>query len=343
MKLTWYRYDLALKHVFRIARSARTHAPVVMLEIEHDGVVGYGEASPNARYGETQETVEAFFSGLDLTAFASPFLIDDIMRHADQAAPHNTAAKCAVDIALHDWVGKKIGVPLYQFWGLNPDKTPLCSFTIGIDAADVVRQRVIEAEDFPILKIKVGLDNDDEIINTIRSVTDKVIRVDANEGWKDRNVALERIKFLQDNNVEFIEQPMPASQIDDIKWLRDKVSMPIIADESVIRLSDLPMLAQAYDGINIKLQKCTGIREAMRMISTARALGMKVMVGCMIESAVGIAAAAHLSPLIDYADLDGNVLIGNDPFDGVRNIKGMLRLDNQPGLGVHKKLEKDRS
>jgi L-alanine-DL-glutamate epimerase-like enolase superfamily enzyme len=337
MTLSWYRYDLELKHVFRISRSARTTIPIVLLEIEHDGIIGYGEASPNTRYGETQETVEAFFSRLDLTQIESPFLLDDIMRSVDAAAEHNTAAKCAVDIALHDWIGKKLGTPLYQLWGLNPDKTPLCSFTIGIDTAEIVRQKVIEAEEYPILKVKVGLDNDEEIIRTIRSVTDKVIRVDANEGWKDKNVALERIKFLQDNNVEFIEQPMPAAQIDDIKWLRDKVSMPIIADESVIRLSDLPVLAQAYDGINIKLQKCTGVREAQRMITTARALNMKVMMGCMIESAVGIAAAAHLSPLIDYADLDGNVLISNDPFDGVRNIKGMLRLDKQPGLGVHKK------
>jgi L-Ala-D/L-Glu epimerase len=338
MKLTWYRYDLELKHVFRISRSARTQTPVVLLEIEHDGVIGYGEASPNVRYGETQETVETFFSSLDLSRFESPFLIDDILSAVDATAAHNTAAKCAVDIALHDWVGKKLGVPLYQLWGLNPEKTPLCSFTIGIDTAEVVRQKVIEAEEFPILKIKVGLDNDEEIIRTIRSVTDRVIRVDANEGWKDKRLALERIKFLQDNNVEFIEQPMPAAQIDDIKWLRDKVSMPIIADESVIRLSDLPVLAQAYDGINIKLQKCTGVREALRMINTARALNMKVMVGCMIETAVGIAAAAHLSPLIDYADLDGNVLIGNDPFDGVRNIKGRLHLEQQAGLGVHKKL-----
>ncbi|MGE5313506.1 MAG: dipeptide epimerase [Acidobacteriota bacterium] len=338
MKLDWYRYDLELKHVFRISRSARTKTPTVLLELEHDGIVGYGEASPNARYGETQDSVESFFKGLELTKFESPFLIDEIMRYVDSAAEHNTAAKCAIDIALHDWVGKKLGVPLYRLWGLNPARTPLCSFTIGIDTPEVVRQKVIEAAEYPILKVKVGLDNDEEMIRTIRSVTDKVIRVDANEGWKDRRIAFERISFLQDNNVEFIEQPMPASQIDDIKWLRDKISMPIIADESVIRLTDLPVLAQAYDGINIKLTKCTGVREAMRMINTARALNMKVMVGCMIESSVGIAAAAHLSPLIDYADLDGNVLISNDPFDGVRNVQGVLSLSDKPGLGVEKRI-----
>ncbi|HLP18604.1 MAG TPA: dipeptide epimerase [Bacteroidota bacterium] len=337
MKLHSYRYDLELKHVFRISRSARTTIPTVLIELDHDGIIGYGEASPNARYGETQETVEAFFSKLDLSRFESPFLIDDIMRYVDSIAEHQTAAKCGIDIALHDWVGKKLGTPLYTLWGLNPARTPLCSFTIGIDTPEIVRRKVMEAADFPILKIKVGTDNDEEMIRTIRSVTDKVIRVDANEGWKDRQMALERILFLQDNNVEFIEQPMPASQIDDIRWLRERVSMPIIADESVIRLTDLPVLAQAYDGINIKLSKCTGIREALRMISTARALQMNVMLGCMIESSVGIAAAAHLSPLVDYADLDGNVLIHNDPFEGVRNIKGVLELGNAPGLGVVKK------
>jgi L-alanine-DL-glutamate epimerase-like enolase superfamily enzyme len=235
---------------------------------------------------------------------------------------------------LHDWIGKKLALPLYKLWGLEKKKTPMCSFTIGIDTTDVVATKVREAEEYPILKIKVGLDNDKEMIGTIRKITDKVLRVDANEGWKKKELALERIKWLQDQNVEFIEQPMPAAQFDDIKWLRDKVNMPIIADESVIRLSDLTTLAQAYDGINIKLMKCTGVREALRMIHTARALNMKIMMGCMIESAVAISAAAQLSPLIDYADLDGNVLITNDPFDGVRNIKGKLTLSDKSGIGA---------
>ncbi len=334
MKLSWKQYDLRLKHTFRISRSARDIAPVIILELVHDGITAYGEASPTKRYGESLETIAAFFTGLDLSRFESPMQLEDILAYIDAAAPGNTSAKCAVDLALHDWVGKKLGVPLYKLWGLNPAKAAPCSFTIAIDSKEVVEQKVLEAADFPILKVKLGLDNDEEMINTIRKVTDKVLYVDANEGWKDRNLALERIKWLKDQNVEFVEQPMPAEQFDDMKWLRDKSDLPLIADESVLRLSEVPKLAEAFDGINIKLMKCTGVREAMRMINTARALNMKVMMGCMIETAVGISAGAHLAPLLDYADLDGNVLISNDPFDGVRNIKGKLALIDQPGLGV---------
>jgi L-alanine-DL-glutamate epimerase-like enolase superfamily enzyme len=334
MKLTWKQYDLQLKHTFRISRGARSVAPVMILQLEHDGIIAYGEASPSKRYGETPETVAAFFHSLDLSRFESPMMLEEILAFVDAAAPGNTSAKCAVDIALHDWVGKKLGVPLYQLWGLDPAKTAQCSFTIAIDSKEVVEQKVREAEEFPVLKVKVGLENDEEMINTIRKITDKVLYVDANEGWKDKHVALEKIKWLKDNNVEFIEQPMPAGQFDDLKWLRDRSPLPMIADESVIRLSEVPALAQAFDGINIKLMKCTGVREAMRMIHTAQALKMKIMMGCMIETAVATSAGAHLAPLLDYADLDGNVLISNDPFDGVRNIKGELKLNSQPGLGV---------
>ncbi len=334
MKISWKQYDLQLKHTFRISRGARDVASVIILEFEHDGIVSYGEASPAKRYGESLETIAAFFQKIKFDRFESPLLLEDILNYVESIEPGNTSAKCAVDLALHDWVGKKLGVPLYQLWGLNPNKTAKCSFTIAIDSKEVVEQKVREAEEYPILKVKVGLDNDEEMINTIRKITDKVLYVDANEGWKDKHLALERIKWLKDQNVEFVEQPMPADQFDDLKWLRERSDLPLIADESVLRLSEVPRLAEAFDGINIKLMKCTGIREAMRMISTARALKMKVMMGCMIETAVGIAAGAHVSPLLDYADLDGNVLISNDPFDGVRNIRGELKLNNNPGLGV---------
>ncbi len=334
MTLTWKQYDLRLKHTFRISRSARDIAPVIILELEHDGIIAYGEASPTKRYGESLETITAFLQRLDLKRFESPFQLEEILSYVDAAAPGNTSAKCAVDLALHDWIGKKLHVPLYQLWGLNPAKTAACSFTIAIDSKEVVEQKVHEAEEYPILKVKVGSENDEEMITTIRKITDKVLYVDANEGWKDKHLALERIKWLKDQNVEFVEQPMPAEQFDDIQWLREKSDLPLIADESVLRLSEIPKLAKAYDGINIKLMKCTGLREAMRMINTARALNMKVMMGCMIETAVGISAGAHVSPLLDYADLDGNVLISNDPFAGVRNIRGTLALTTQPGLGV---------
>ncbi|MBI2428564.1 MAG: dipeptide epimerase [Ignavibacteriales bacterium] len=334
MKLTWKQYDLHLKHTFRISRSASDVAKVIIVQFEHNGIIGYGEASPTKRYGESVETIPQFLQKIDFSRFDSPLQLEDILNYADAIEQGNTSAKCAVDLALHDWMGKKLNIPLYQLWGLNPAKSAKSSFTIAIDSKEVVEQKVREAEEFPILKVKVGADNDEEMINTIRKITDKVLYVDANEGWKDKHLALERIKWLKDQNVEFVEQPMPSAQLDDIKWLRDKSDLPLIADESVLRLQEIPKLAGAFDGINIKLMKCTGLREAMRMINTARALNMKIMMGCMIETAVGISAGAHLGPLLDYADLDGNVLISDDPFDGVRNIKGELKLNNNPGLGV---------
>ncbi|MDD8018066.1 MAG: dipeptide epimerase [Bacteroidota bacterium] len=334
MKLSWKQYDLHLKHTFRISRSARDTASVMIVSFEHEGIVGYGEASPSSRYGESLETLVNFLSLINFEKFESPFLLDDILRYSETLLPGNSSAKCAVDIALHDWIGKKLGVPLHQMWGLNPKKIPLCSFTIAIDSKEAVEQKVREAEEYPILKVKLGLDNDKEMIDTIRKITDKPLYVDANEGWKTRERALESVKWLKKQNVVFIEQPMPASQFSDLQWLRDHSELPLIADESVVRLSDIPMLAQAFDGINIKLMKCTGLREALKMIHTAQAAGLKVMMGCMIETAVGISAAAQLGPLLDYCDLDGNVLITDDPFDGVRNTKGRLILNGKPGIGA---------
>ena len=337
MTLTWKQHDLHLKHTFRISRSASDVAKVIIVQFEHDGIVGYGEASPTKRYGESVETIPLFLQKINFSRFDSPFQLEDVLTYIDSIEQGNTSAKCAVDLALHDWVGKRLNIPLYQFWGLNPANSAKSSFTIAIDSKEVVEHKVREAEEYPILKVKVGADNDEEMITTIRKITDKVLYVDANEGWKDKHLALERIKWLKDQNVEFVEQPMPSAQLDDLKWLHDKSDLPLIADESVLRLQEVPKLAEAFDGINIKLMKCTGLREAMRMINTARALKMKVMMGCMIETAVGISAAAHLAPLLDYADLDGNVLISDDPFDGVRNIKGELKLTDKPGLGVNLK------
>ncbi|HQU84378.1 MAG TPA: dipeptide epimerase [Pyrinomonadaceae bacterium] len=337
MKLSWKRCDLQLKHTFRIARNARNFVPVVILTLEHDGIIAYGEASPNVRYGEDVETLNAFFSKINLEQFDSPFAVDEILNYVDSLAVGNNSAKCAVDIALHDWIGKKLDIPLWKMFGLNPANAPFSSFTIAIDEKEIVRQKVLEATDFPILKIKVGLENDREMVETIREITDKPLYVDANEGWKTRKKALESVRWLKDKNVTFIEQPMPAAQFEDIKFLRDHSEIPLIADESVLHLEDVPKLSEAFDGINIKLMKSGGIREAVKMIHTAKALKMKVMMGCMIETAVGISAAAQLSPLLDYCDLDGNVLISNDPFDGSRNIKGRLKLTEKSGLGVSPK------
>lgn len=337
MHIAFKRYDLRLKHTFTIARGARDFSPVVILELEHDGIVGYGEAAPSARYGESVDSVAAFLSSVDLARFADPFRLESILSYVDGLADGNTSAKAAIDLALHDWIGKKLGVPLYKYWGLDKSRTPVTSFTIGIDTPQVIEEKVREAEAYPVLKVKLGGTNDEEIIRAIRTITKKTLRVDANEGWSNRELAVERIKWLEQEGVEFVEQPMPASDLAGTAWVRERVNLPLIADENSLRLHDVPRLQGVFDGINIKLMKCTGLREANHMLNTARACGLKVMMGCMIESSVGISAGAQLSPLIDYADLDGNVLITNDPFDGVRSLDGRLLLSDRPGIGAEKR------
>lgn len=337
MQLSFYRYNLQLKHPFTIARGTRTVEPVVIVKLEHGDITGYGEAAPSSRYGENENTVEAFLRKIDLMNFTDPFQLESILDYADRIAAGNYSAKAALDIALHDWLGKAMNVPLYKYWGLDKNKTPLTSFTIGIDTPDVIEKKVREAEEYPLLKIKLGGDNDEEIMRTIRKVTKKTLRVDANEGWKTKEIALQKIQWLEQEGVEFVEQPMPSNDLEGVAWLRERVKLPLIADENCLRLHDVPKLMNSYDGINIKLMKCTGLREAMRMVATARACGMKIMVGCMIETSVAISAAAQFSPLIDYADLDGSVLTTNDPFEGVTILNGKLELPDRPGIGVKPK------
>lgn len=334
MKITFSSYDLKLRHTFTIARSSRDISPVVFVELEQDGIVGFGEAAPSRRYGETVETVMSFLGALDLSRFESPFQLESILDYVEKSAPGNTSAKAAIDIALHDWIGKNLGVPLHRYWGLERGKTPVTSFTIGIDNPEVIAQKVEEAKEYPILKIKLGSANDEEIMKTIRRATDKTLRVDANEGWKTKEIALKKIQWLEQEGVEFIEQPMPAEDLAGTAWVRERVNLPLIADENSLRLHDVPKLQGVFDGINIKLMKCTGLREAMKMIAVARACDLKVMTGCMIESSIAISAAAQFSPLIDYADLDGAALTTNDPFDGVTIVGGALVLPERPGIGV---------
>jgi len=335
MKLKFHYHELKLRHPFTISRSSNSVKPCIIVELEHDGIIGYGEAAPSERYGENKDTVQKFLGKVDLSHFSSPLLLEDILDYVGGIESGNTSAKAAIDIALHDWVGKKLGVPVWKLFGLNKDKTLTTSYTIGIDSIEMIEKKVIEAEQFPILKVKVGVPNDEEIIKTIRELTDKIIRVDANEGWKSKEQALDKILWLEEQKIEFVEQPMPASDIDGTAWLKERVHIPLIADESVKQLSDIHNLDGAFDGINIKLMKCSGMRGMFRMIHTARALNMKIMLGCMIESSIGISAAAQLSPLVDYADLDGNLLIKNDPFAGVSVMNGKLVLNDSPGLGVN--------
>ena len=326
---------LKLAHTWTISRNSSDYKDNVFVRIEKDGFSGFGEAGPNIRYGEDWEKTtdrinkaKSIFENNDLWHFV------DIKNELDKTITDQSCAKCALDIALMDWIGKKLGLPLYKLWGLDKSKTPVTTLSIGIDTPEVIKQKVREAEKYPRLKIKVGKDNDKEVIDSVRSVTDKTLVVDANEGWKTKEVALEKIKWLVDEGVEFIEQPMPSTMIEETKWLRDRVDVPIIADEAVKTAADIPILSTAYDGINIKLMKAGGIQEAMRMIQMAKALNMKIMLGCMIESSIAISAAAHLSPLVDYADLDGNLLLAEDPFDGVQVENGKLILNDKPGLGI---------
>jgi L-alanine-DL-glutamate epimerase-like enolase superfamily enzyme len=262
--------------------------------------------------------------------------LETILNDIDKILPGNHAAKASIDIALHDLVGKLLGQPWYNIWGYDKNKTPYTTFTIGIDTPDIVRQKTKEAEEYKILKVKLGRDSDKEMIETIRSVTDKPITSDVNQGWKDKKKALEMIHWLKDHGVVMIEQPLPKERVDDLAWLTERSPLPIIGDEGVQRLSDVKKAVGVYHGINIKLMKCTGMREAQKMLILARSLGMKVMLGCMVETSCAISAASHLSPMVDWADLDGALLIKNDVFDGTKVINGKIALSERPGIGAIK-------
>ncbi len=336
LKLSFEPYNLQLKHVFTLAGSSRSTTPVMLTKLEFDGITGYGEASMPPYLGESQESAGKFLSALNLQQFTDPFRMDEILEYVDNSAPGNTAAKASVDIALHDLVGKIMGQPWYKIWGLSPEKTPVTSFTIGIDTPEVVRQKVKEAAGFKILKVKLGRDTDREMIETIRSVTDVPMCVDVNQGWKDKKMALDMIFWLKEKGIQYVEQPMPKESRDELAWLTQNSPLPVIADEALQRLSDVQAAIGAYSGINIKLMKCTGMREAHKMINLARANKMKVMIGCMTETSCAISAAAQLSPLANWADLDGNLLISNDLYSGMKIVDGKITLNDLPGIGITK-------
>jgi L-alanine-DL-glutamate epimerase-like enolase superfamily enzyme len=334
LQLSFVPYELKLRHVFTLANSSRKSTPDVLTRIEFDGVVGYGEASMPPYLGESIETASRLLASLNLNQFNDPFRIEEILQYVDSVMPGNTAAKAAVDIALHDLVGKIMKQPWHKIWGFNTQTTPVTSFTIGIDTPEVVRQKVAEAAPYKLLKVKLGLATDREMIETIRSVTDKPICVDVNQGWTDRGKALETIHWLKEKGVVFVEQPMPKTAVDDMAWLTQNSPLPTLADESLQRLPDVIKANGVYNGINIKLMKCTGMREAHQMLTLAKSLGMKVMLGCMTETSCAISAAAQLAPKADWADLDGNLLIANDPYSGMQIVDGKVTLNNNPGIGV---------
>ena len=326
---------LKLKHTWTTVMSSSDYRDTLHVRYVRDGITGIGEGAPIVRYHETAETgkaavekVRSLLESADPGAFAK--LTDEVFRRIDG----QYAAKAAMNIALMDWNAQKLGVPLYRYFGLDAADAPITTFSIGIDDPAKTKAKVEEAAQFPVLKIKVGLDSDEATMAAVRAVTKKPLRVDANEGWKDKEEAVRKINWLEKQGVEFIEQPLPAEMIEETRWIRARVHIPVIADEACRHASDIPKLRDAFDGVNVKLDKAGGMLEAYRMIEVAKAMGMKTMLGCMVSSSVSVTAAAHLSPLVDYADLDGNLLIANDPFHGVRVEKGKLILPGRPGLGL---------
>jgi L-alanine-DL-glutamate epimerase-like enolase superfamily enzyme len=326
---------LNLLHTWTTTMSASQYRDTLYVALSRDGITGHGEGAPIVRYKEDAESArKAVESVRELLLSSNPMRFSKTLAEVFERIPGEWAGKASVDIALMDWVTQKLGIPLYEYFGLDPADAPVTTFSIGIDTPEITRQKTLEAADYPILKVKVGLATDEPTIEAVRSVTKKPLRVDANEGWTDKEEAVRKINWLETQGVEFIEQPMPAAMIEETRWVRSRVHLPIIADEACERPADIVKVKDAYDGVNVKLDKCGGVLQAFRMIQMAKALGMRTMLGCMVSSSVSVTAAAHLSPLVDYADLDGNLLISNDPYRGVRVVKGKLTLPDEPGLGL---------
>ena len=326
---------LKLRHTWTTVMSSSDYRDNLHLRFVSGGTTGLGEGAPIPRYQEDAKSAQkAVESLLPVLEKADPRQFTKLMGEVFRRLEGQYAAKAALDIAVMDWVGKKLGIPLYRHFGLDPKDAPVTTFSIGIDTPEITRQKVREAEAYPILKIKVGLKTDEATVEAVRSVTRKPLRVDANEGWKDKEEAVRKINWLESQGVEFVEQPMPAHMLEETRWVRSRVHIPIIADEASLHPADVPKLVNSFDGVNVKLMKTGGMLEAYKMIQVAKSLGMKTMLGCMIESSIAVTAAAHLSPLVDFADLDGNLLIANDPYSGVAVKQGKLILPDRPGLGL---------
>ncbi len=328
-------FRVQLKHTWTTTMSSSTYRDVLYARFTRDGLTGWGEGAPIVRYHETAaQGVETLKQLQPFFAQANPRHYSKVLAALFAQVPGQYAMKAAVDIALFDWLGQRLGIPVHQIFGLDPADAPLTTFSIGIDTPAVTRAKVKEAAAYPVLKIKVGLATDEATIEAVRAETKKPLRVDANEGWKTKEEAVRKINWLESQGVEMIEQPLPAAQLDDMNWIRQRVHIPIIADEACLHPEDIPKLAPHFDGVNVKVDKCGGLHEAHRMLQMAKSLGLKTMLGCMVSSSVAITAAAQLSPLVDYADLDGNLLIANDPCSGVRVVNGKLVLPTKPGLGL---------
>lgn len=334
MELSWFRQTLVCRHPFATAYGVEPPKETIVVAIEHDGVVGYGEAIPTALYGQSLKSVEATLNAAGDGLGRDPFAIEPTIDRLLERFSDQRATVCAIDAALHDWVGKRLDTPTWRLLGVDRATMPITSFTIGVDDLEAIETKVREADAYPTLKVKIGTDQEEEILAIVRRLApDKTVRVDANTGWSAHD-AEARLRRVAEYDVEFVEQPVPAGDNETLARLTAAGVVPIIVDESAIVPADVAPLAGRVDGINIKLSKAGGIREAYRMIAIARSLGMRVMLGCMIESSLGIAAAAQLAPLVDYIDLDGHLLLANDPYEGIGGTAGRLTLTERPGLGV---------
>ena len=337
MLLRYYSYQLKFKYPFAIAAGKRNSTPVVYVELEHDGLIGYGEAALPGYLPETQTTVIDFLEKVDIKQFNNLPEIENSLDYIFSVAPGNLAAKAAVDMALHDLRGKILGQPCHALWKLDKNNCPETTYTIGIDSPEMILKKLEETKGFNLLKVKLDGTKDKELIETICSATDKNICVDVNQGWKEKESALDMIHWLKEKGVVFVEQPLSKNKLDDAQWLKEKSPLPLIADEAVQTLDDIEKIKDAYHGINIKLMKCGGLREAMKMIQHTKKSGIKIMIGCMSESSCGVSAAAQLAPLADWTDLDGPLLITNDPFSGITYRNGKIVLNDLPGTGVVKR------
>jgi L-alanine-DL-glutamate epimerase-like enolase superfamily enzyme len=334
MTLTYQPFELLLRHTFTIAKFSRTSTPVMLLQVEHEGQTGYGEASMVPYMGESYESANAFLSKVDARQFKYPFDFAEIIDYLDSIATGNPAIKAGIDIALHDLDGKLQQKPCWQLLGSDLSKMPQTSFTIGIDTPEVMIQKVRENPDCKIIKVKLGRDSDRELIKTIRSVTDLPLFVDANQGWTDLEQSLDLTHWLHEQGVLLIEQPMLKTDLDGNAWLTERSPIPIIGDESVQRLPDVEKAKGVYHGINIKLMKSAGMYEGHQMLLKARELGLKVMIGCMSETSCATLAAAALAPQCDWADLDGPFLISNNPYQLPEFVDGTWILNGDYGLGL---------
>lgn len=334
MRIAVRTADLRLRHTFTIARGSSDTVRVIVVELAHEGLTGYGECSPSSYHGQTPESV------MDSLRELEPWLEERdpvdyrfVLEEAKARLEGNLQALCALDLALHDWIGKRHGLPIWKMWGLSAKAIPPTCYTLGLDSVPKVLEKLREFRDYPIFKVKLGREGDMEIVRALRKETKAILRVDANTGWTPAET-IEKSRELKELGVEYIEQPMPPERNEEMAEVRAKSALPILADESSVKPEDVPNLRGLFDGINIKLVKCGGLQPALRMVALARTYGMKVMIGCMVESSCCCTAAAQIGSLADYLDLDGPLLIAEDPFKGMQIERGEIRLPDAAGLGV---------